>query len=128
MKPDTDKRDTLIEDSDYSEDLLEKKLNDNEKVLTNKDSLIIVSFRMPVKVKRKPDGSFKIEDSQSQVYPTIFNLKDRGLLNFTWVGWPGIIPNNEDEKARVKNLLAAHRCHPVWFTFEQVVLFQIFFD
>mgnify|MGYP000722044291 CR=1 FL=1 len=64
--------------SDYSEDAIEKKLNDHTVRLTAKDNLILMSFRLPVVVIRKEDGSFKLEDSTSILYPTIFKLKNKG--------------------------------------------------
>lgn len=39
------------------------------------------------------------------LYPTIFNLREKGMLNFQWIGWPGIIPKNEEEKERIQQLL-----------------------
>jgi len=67
----------------------------------------MMSFRLPVVVIRKKDGSFKLDDSKSLLYPTIFKLKSKGFINFQWIGWPGIIPKNEDEKARIRLLLAS---------------------
>ena len=37
------------------------------------------------------------------LYPTIFNLREKGMLNFQWIGWPGIIPKNEEEKELIIN-------------------------
>jgi hypothetical protein len=41
------------------------------------------------------------------LYPTIFRLKEKGFLSFQWIGWPGIIPKNEDEKSKITYLLAS---------------------
>lgn len=64
-----------------------------------------MSYRLPIVVIRKEDGSFKLEDSKSMVYPAIFKMRNQGL-NFWWLGWPGIFPKNEDEKLRIRQLLA----------------------
>lgn len=86
--------------SDDSEDFFEAKFIDNHVRLTQEDTVILLSYRLPVKIVRKEDGSFKIEESCSPVYPAIFKLKNQGL-NFWWLGWPGIFPKNEDEKQRI---------------------------
>ena len=52
---------------------------DQEVSLSMHDTLILLSFRLPVVVIRKEDGSFKLQDSQSPVYPAIFKLKNQGL-------------------------------------------------
>ena len=88
-----------------SEDEMEKKLMDPEIKITKNDSLIVMSFRLPVCVTKQKDGSISLRESRSMLYPTIFRLKEKGLLNFQWIGWPGIIPDNEDEKIRIQYLL-----------------------
>lgn len=90
------------------------------------DSLIVMSFRLPVVVIRKKDGSFKLEDSKSLLYPTIFKLKNH--LNFQWIGWPGIIPKNEDEKLRIRLLLAGQKCIPIFLELDNIILYQLFID
>lgn len=61
---------------------------------------------MPVKIMRKKDGSFAMQESNSMLYPTIFKLKDKGLRNFTWIGWPGFFPKDDEEKEKIVFLLA----------------------
>ena len=63
-----------ILDSDFSEDDLENKLT--QKTYVNRsDSMILMSFRLPVAVRRHVDGSLYLVESQSPIYPTIFKLK-----------------------------------------------------
>ena len=79
------------------EDELDKKLNDPDINLNPKDSLIVVSFRLPLQVTKQKVGEetkIVLSDSRSQLYPSIFRLKDKGFLNFRWVGWPGIYPKD----------------------------------
>jgi len=70
-------------DFDFSsEDEMEKKLMDPEISITKNDSLILMSFRLPVCVTKQSDGSLSLKESRSMLYPTIFRLKEKGLLNF----------------------------------------------
>ena len=118
-----------MSDSDFSDDNeLEKRLLNNDFCVNSGDTLIMISFRLPVVVVRKRDGSFKLEDSKSVLYPSIFKLKKKGFINFTWVGWPGIMPKNEDEKARIRMLLAPLKCHPIFLETEQLKKYQLFVD
>lgn len=91
--------------SDDSEDMFEPKFMDKEVRLNFNDTVILLSYRLPVVVVRKEDGTFKLEESKSPLYPAIFKLRNRGL-NFQWIGWPGISPRDEDEKQRITALLA----------------------
>ena len=70
-------------DFDFSsEDEMEKKLMDPEISISKNDSLILMSFRLPVCVTKLDDGSLSLKESRSMLYPTIFRLKEKGLLNF----------------------------------------------
>jgi trehalose-6-phosphate synthase len=64
-----------------------------------------MSFKLPISVVRHPDGQLTLRESKSMLYPTIFNLREKGMLNFYWIGWPGIIPKNEEEKELIQQLL-----------------------
>ena len=61
---------------------MEKKLMDYDIKIEKTDSLVVVSFRLPVHVIRESDGSLSLKDSRSMLYPTIFRLKDKGIINF----------------------------------------------
>ena len=39
------------------------------------------------------------------VYPTIFNIKEHAQINFRWIGWPGIITDDENDKEKIARLL-----------------------
>jgi len=87
-----------------------------------------MSFRLPVVVIRRKDGSFKLEDSKSLLYPTIFKLKSKGFLEFTWIGWPGIIPRNSEEQEAIRNLLMEQKCYPIFLTLDKIIPYQLFID
>ena len=61
------------------------------------------------------------------LYPLIFKLKEKGIKNFIWIGWPGYFPDSEEEKQRIKILLNQHQCNPIWFTREQILKFSVFY-
>jgi hypothetical protein len=46
------------------------------------DSLVVMSFKLPISVVRHPDGRLTLRESKSMLYPTIFNLREKGMLNF----------------------------------------------
>jgi trehalose 6-phosphate synthase/phosphatase len=79
-------------------------------------------------ITRKKDGSLAMQESNSMLYPTIFKLKDKGLRNFTWIGWPGFFPKDDEEREKIVVLLAQQKCLPIWPTKEQILLFSAFYD
>jgi hypothetical protein len=64
-------------DSDFSTDAFEKQLNDTSVRLCPTDSLVLMSFRLPLSIKRNQDDSFSVEDATSPIYPMIFKLKNQ---------------------------------------------------
>lgn len=118
--------DIFVSDED-SEDYFEPKFIDKGTSLNINDTVILLSFRLPIKVIRKEDGSFKLEESKSPIYPAIFKLRNRGL-NFMWLGWPGIIPKDADEEDRIRKLMASQKCIPIFFDQETLLLINLFMD
>ena len=47
-------------------------------------------------------------------------------MNFQWVGWPGIFPENDNEKQVIQELLATQKCYPIWLTRDQIQKNQLF--
>ena len=83
---------------------------------------------MPLTVVKNEDGTLSLADTQSMIYPNIFRLGKRGLLNFKWLGWPGIIPDNIEEKTKIIALLAKENCIPIWIEEDTIVKYQLFID
>jgi trehalose 6-phosphate synthase/phosphatase len=83
-------------------------------------SLIIVSNRLPVSVKKTPEGELEF-------YPSIGGLAT-GLASYAtnkhnkWIGWPGVASEevNEKEKQEITDELAKHNCYPVFLTKKQL--------
>lgn len=109
-----------------SDDELDKKLTDPDIKISKNDSLIIVSFRLPISILRKKDGQLVVKESRSMLYPTIFKLKEKGNFNFKWVGWPGIYPKDDQEREKISYLLGTYRCYPIWFGQSEIEKYLLF--
>jgi len=76
-------------------------LIDSDIDLSAKDSLVIVSFRLPLQVTKQKVGEetkLVLSDSRSHIYPSIYRCKDKGRsINMRWIGWPGIYPKDKEE-------------------------------
>jgi trehalose 6-phosphate synthase/phosphatase len=96
--------------------------------LSSNDSLILLSFRLPVAVKKeKETGLLIVTDSNSPIYPTIFKMRSK-YKNFKWIGWPGIVPKNEEEKIAITCTLSKQNCIPIFMDKNMMILYQIFID
>lgn len=82
-------------------------------------SLIIVSNRLPISVKKTETGL--------EFYPSIGGLAT-GLAGYTkdkkskWIGWPGIASDGltDDEKEIITKKLLRYNCYPVFLTQKQL--------
>jgi len=82
-------------------------------------SLIIVSNRLPISVKKTENGL--------EFYPSIGGLAT-GLAGYTkdknskWIGWPGIASDQltDEEKIEITQKMRDHNCYPVFLTQKQL--------
>lgn len=82
-------------------------------------SLIIVSNRLPVSVKK--------EHGKLEIYPSSGGLAT-GLSSYTkragtkWIGWPGLPSDDltEKDKAEIRQRLKHYRCYPLFLTKKQI--------
>ena len=71
-----------INNFDFStEDEYEKKLLDNEIKISKHDSLVVMSFKLPVTVIKLKTGEFAIKESKSFLYPSIFKLREKDFIS-----------------------------------------------
>ncbi len=91
------------------------------KSMTSKASVIIVSNRLPVSVRRGDDG-LVFEASSGGLATAMSSLESEDTL---WVGWPGIGAEalSDAEKQEITAELRQHGCHPVFLTSEEVELY-----
>ena len=78
---------------------------------------IIISSRLPFIINKK-ENSFVLEAHVGGLETTLGNiyLKQKCL----WVGWPGYIPENEEERQQLERMLSEKNLVPVWMSREQV--------
>jgi trehalose 6-phosphate synthase/phosphatase len=75
---------------------------------SSEETVIIISFKLPIIIEREKEGSFKVVHSKSILFNTLFNLhkKSSPQVKTVWIGWPGIIPKNQSETEQIEALLA----------------------
>lgn len=77
-----------------------------------KDRVIIVNFRLPLKLTKNEAGKWIVKwNNLSDVIANFRYLEDK--YTFTWVGWPGVDASSSDEWDEIENVLARHNCVPV---------------
>lgn len=89
---------------------------------------MIISFKLPVCIRRSPDGSLVVKESKSLVYPTIFKIREQVSMDFKWIGWPGIVPETQAEKQQIEKMLQAVKCYPVWLEQQELEDFILFYE
>lgn len=92
---------------DNSEDELDKVLMDTTIKVEKTDHLIIATFKLPVKVVKNSRGELQLvqQNDFMNTLPSLFKLKKKELLNFTWVGWPDYIAKNPEEETQITEML-----------------------
>ncbi|WP_167618932.1 bifunctional alpha,alpha-trehalose-phosphate synthase (UDP-forming)/trehalose-phosphatase [Maribellus sediminis] len=82
--------------------------------------LIIASNRLPVKIEKN--------ENEMIVTPSAGGLAT-GLKSYhkgndsVWIGWPGIIPESEEEEKTVTTLVKEEQCLPVFLTEELISMY-----
>lgn len=76
----------------------------------------IVSNRLPVTIVKK-EGKFCLEQSNGGLATALKTVYEN--KNSVWIGWPGIITENENEKKEIIELLKPLRLIPVFLTYEE---------
>jgi trehalose 6-phosphate synthase/phosphatase len=95
------------------------------------DVVIVASFKLPISVERDPNipGEWKVRPSRSLLYPTMFKLREKKkMVKITWIGWPGVIPDTQEEMQQITELLKPYGCVPVFFDAETIEQFLYFHE
>lgn len=79
--------------------------------------IIIIANRLPVKVERKEDH-FTFERSEGGLATGLGSLEMEAEKY--WIGWPGILTEDEQEKKEITDQLHALNFHPVFLSAEQI--------
>ncbi|KAL2000476.1 hypothetical protein VTN02DRAFT_3026 [Thermoascus thermophilus] len=78
--------------------------------------IILVSNRLPLSVKRAPDGSYQSSLSSGGLVTAVSGLTKS--TSFRWFGWPGIEVKDPAEREEVRRSLAAHDAVPIFLESE----------
>lgn len=71
-----------------------------------KRNLIIVSNRLPLSVKRGPNGKYQSSLSSGGLVTSLSGLTKS--TSFRWFGWPGLQVDDQKDKEEVSKSLAEH--------------------
>eukprot|EP01132_Coremiostelium_polycephalum_P005338 gene5338-6658_t len=74
--------------------------------------LIVVSNRLPVSIKKEPDGSWSSKMSSGGLVAALSGLKS----GFIWVGWVGAEIDEEDKPQVTQLLWEKYNCIPVFLS------------
>ncbi|KAF2070095.1 hypothetical protein CYY_008590 [Polysphondylium violaceum] len=74
--------------------------------------LIVVSNRLPVSLKKEPDGKWTSKMSSGGLVAALSGLKS----NFIWVGWIGAEIEEDDREEVTRILRDNHNCIPVFLS------------
>lgn len=76
--------------------------------------VLVVSNRLPVTIKRSPNGAYDYSMSSGGLVTALQGLKK--TTEFQWFGWPGLeLPENEQEKVN-KDLLHKFNCTAIFLS------------
>ncbi|KUG05818.1 bifunctional alpha,alpha-trehalose-phosphate synthase (UDP-forming)/trehalose-phosphatase [Solirubrum puertoriconensis] len=79
---------------------------------------IIVSNRLPTKVKRADDGSLSFSPSEGGLATGLGSVYQQD--DNVWVGWPGLYLDSEDEERHVTEQLRPDSMAPVFLTEDEI--------
>ncbi|MBN1270733.1 MAG: bifunctional alpha,alpha-trehalose-phosphate synthase (UDP-forming)/trehalose-phosphatase [Candidatus Aminicenantes bacterium] len=83
-----------------------------------KERIVVVSNRLPVSIRRK-HKILKIQSSPGGVATAFQSFQKEGKVAF--VGWPGFIPENQEEKRTIEEILIRdHNSYPVFLSSKEI--------
>ncbi|MFZ4861731.1 bifunctional alpha,alpha-trehalose-phosphate synthase (UDP-forming)/trehalose-phosphatase [Sphingobacterium sp. Mn56C] len=82
-----------------------------------KNRTIIISNRLPIRIERHNNDLICIpsEGGLATGLGSVYKLNGN-----VWVGWPGIVPNDEAEAEQITALLKPHNLVPIFLTEEEI--------
>ena len=79
-----------------------------------KGKVLVVSNRLPVTIKRSPNGTYDYSMSSGGLVTALQGLKKS--TEFQWLGWPGLeIPDDEQKKVN-KDLMDKFNCTAIFLS------------
>jgi len=86
---------------------------------------LVISNRLPVSIRRTRKG-LQVIQSPGGLATGLRTLQTMGDLHF--IGWPGLTPDNADEKEKIVSLLKEQNCHPVFLSSTELEKFYYGFS
>jgi hypothetical protein len=98
--------------------------------LTAEDIVIVASFKLPIQVQKdSATGKWQVLPSRSMLYPTLFKLREKKkMVKIVCIGWPGIIPQSEQESEEITEVLKPYGCVPVFLDSDTIEHFFYFHE
>ena len=63
------------------------------------------------------------------LYPTLFKLRDKKkMVKIVCIGWPGVVPKNDQEEDEITELLSQYGCVPIFFDSDTIEHFLYFHE
>ena len=79
---------------------------------------IIVSNRLPVKIQRNKQNELEYQTSAGGLATGLGSIYQQG--NNLWIGWPGLVSDDEQEKEDITKDIAERNMSPVFLTQEDI--------
>ncbi|CEL98035.1 unnamed protein product [Vitrella brassicaformis CCMP3155] len=85
-----------------------------DSMIDENDTLLVVSFELPVKVSKSEDGQFVVTPGKTALLPTLYQQRKKTKIPVKTIGWPGIHVEDPRDQEEIERLLADYDCHPVF--------------
>ncbi len=82
--------------------------------------LILVANRLPVSLDLS-DGQVNVQDSSGGLATGMRGLAKQAQTS--WIGWPGGMPSNDEQRAQLDRKLAEHSATPVYLSTQEAERF-----
>ncbi len=79
--------------------------------------IIIIANRLPVRIERR-DDRYTIKRSEGGLATGLGSLET--MDEKLWIGWPGILTEDEQEKREITDILHKLNYHPVFLSADQI--------
>jgi trehalose 6-phosphate synthase/phosphatase len=96
-------------------------LHDSEEVFdesltfTEKDSVLIVSFLLPITCKISPDGVWEFSSTKGVWQSQLYNMMLSNHTNFLWIGLAGAQPEDEEKEEELLRIMKEKfKCIPIF--------------
>eukprot|EP01054_Gregarina_sp_Poly1_P010011 Gregarina_sp_Poly_1__10010@NODE_669_length_6853_cov_407_081344_g505_i0_p1_GENE_NODE_669_length_6853_cov_407_081344_g505_i0NODE_669_length_6853_cov_407_081344_g505_i0_p1_ORF_typecomplete_len1232_score187_84Glyco_transf_20/PF00982_21/3_7e131Trehalose_PPase/PF02358_16/6_3e62CBM_20/PF00686_19/5_7e15Hydrolase_3/PF08282_12/3_5e03Hydrolase_3/PF08282_12/1_3e06Glycos_transf_1/PF00534_20/0_0024TMF_DNA_bd/PF12329_8/0_99TMF_DNA_bd/PF12329_8/7e02_NODE_669_length_6853_cov_407_081344_g505_i015745269 len=109
--------------------------SEGEPRLTPEDTLLVITFELPVRIRKKKDvpsnavpeeSHYEVFESNALLMPGLHKLRGNFGCSVRFIGYPGMSASSEEEKDLMSHLLGAYDCIPVFVSPEELDAFVDF--